>query len=390
MRNVLMPRIARPAARIGAAVALAAGAAGLLGITSATAAPRAAAHPHCKVSISKQFFGLADSRPYGRPQKVFRFTLPNAHCMHVRIITYGANVQSISTGDRRGHFPDVVLGITPLADYVNLDSPPPTSPNFGGRYFGETIGRYANRIGGASFKLNGTTYTLPVNNGPNTLHGGFVGWGNRVWQNPVAKIVKGATSLTMALVAPNGDEGSGLLPGTKNYEANCSIPSAPPTTCTGFPAQVTTRITYVLDNSGALLIHYSAHNDDVKLATVINLTNHSYFNLAGEASAPGSAYGQEVFINADSFTPTDANLIPTGAIVPVAGTPFDFRTFHAIGERIGDARAPQGNQLVLAHGYDHNWVLNLKRGQFGLAAAAFDPASGRILVVLTDEPGVQF
>src|SRR6266581_3137367 len=385
MRNVLMARIARPAVRIGAA--------GLLGITSATAAPGAAAQPHCKVSISKQFFGVADSGPYGGPQKVFRFTLTNAHCMQVRIITYGANVQSVRTADRRGHFTDVVLGFKTLADYVNLVSPPPTSPNFGGPYFGETIGRYANRIGGASFKLNGTTYTLPVNNGPNTLHGGFVGWGNRVWQNPVAKVVKGATSLTMTLVAPNGDEGSGLLPGTKSYEANCSIPSAPPTTCTGFPAQVTTRITYVLDNSGALLIHYRAHNDDAKLATVINLTNHSYFNLAGEASAPGSAYRQRVFINARSFTPTDANLIPTGAIVPVAGTPFDFRTFHAIGERIGDASAPQGSQLVLAHGYDHNWVLNNSGPTFAglrFAAQALDPASGRLLTVWTDEPGVQF
>jgi aldose 1-epimerase len=378
------------ALRLGAAVAVAAGTAGLIGITGATAAPAAAANPHCNVSITKQNFGTANSGPYGGNQIVWRFTLTNAHCMQVRIITYGATVQSIRTADRNGHFTDVVLGFKTLADYVNLDSPPPTSPDFGGPYFGETIGRYANRIGGASFKLNGQTYTLPVNNGPNTLHGGFVGWGNRVWQNPVAKIAKGTTSLTMTLVAPNGDEGSGLLPGTKNFEPNCSIPAAPPTTCTGFPAQVTTRITYALDNSGALLIHYSARNNDKNLATVINLTNHSYFNLAGEASTPGSAYGQQVFINANAFTPTDANLIPTGAIVPVAGTPFDFRTFHAIGERIGDASAPQGNQLVLAHGYDHNWVLNLKPGQFGVAAAAFDPASGRALVVLTDEPGVQF
>src|SRR5258708_257047 len=337
MRNVLMPRIARPAARIGAAVAVAAGAAGLLGITSATAAPRAAAHPHCKVSISKQFFGMADSGPYGGPQKVFRFTLTNAHCMQVRIITYGANVQSIRTADRRGHFTAVVLGFKTLADYVNLDSPPPTSPNFGGPYFGETIGRDANRIGGASFKLNGTTYTLPGHNGPNTLHGGFVGWGNRVWPHPGAKIVKGATSPTQTLGAPHGDDGSGLPPGTQNHEPSCSTPSAPPTTCTGFPAQVTTRITYVLDNSGALLIRYRAHNDDAKLATVINLTNHSYFNLAGEASAPGSAYGQEVFINADSFTPTDANLIPTRAIVPVSRTPFHLRRVHAIRQRIRPA-----------------------------------------------------
>src|SRR5215471_18474032 len=225
MRNVLMPRITGRVVRIGAAVAIAAGTAGLLGITSATAAPGAAAHPQCKVSISKQFFGMADSGPYGGPQKVFRFTLTNAHCMQVRIITYGANVQSIRTADRSGRFTDVVLGFKTLADYVNLVSPPPTSPNFGGPYFGETIGRYANRIGGASFKLNGTTYTLPINNGPNTLHGGFVGWGNRVWQHPTITAGHGRVSLTMTLVSPNGDEGSGLLPGTKNFEPNCSIPA---------------------------------------------------------------------------------------------------------------------------------------------------------------------
>ncbi len=389
-------RLARgKAVRLGAAVAVAAGAAGLIGITSATAAPTAAAQPHCKVSITPQKFGTANSGPYGGNQTVWRYTLTNAHCMQVRIITYGANVQSIRTADRRGRFTDVVLGFKTLADYVNLDSPPPTSPNFGGPYFGETVGRYANRIGGASFQLNGQTYTLPVNNGPNTLHGGFVGWGNRVWQNPVAKIVKGTTSLTMTLVAPDGDEGSGLLPGTNSYEANCSIPSAPPTKCTGFPAQVTTRITYSLDNFGQLSIRYQAHNDAKKggPSTVLNLTNHSYFNLAGEASAPGSAYGQEVIINAKSITPTDKNLIPTGTLAPVAGTPFDFRTPHTIGSRIGDAGAPLGGQLVIAHGYDHNWVLNrkgLKPGQIGFAAAAFDPSSGRILVVLTDQPGVQF
>src|SRR5664280_3855199 len=141
------------AVRLGAAVA--AGAAGLLGIASATAAPTAAAQPDCKVSISKQFFGMADSGPYGGSQKVFRFTLTNAHCMQVRIITYGANVQSIRTADRHGNFTDVVLGFKTLADYVNLDSPPPPSPNFGGPNFGETIGRYANRIGGARSSSTG-------------------------------------------------------------------------------------------------------------------------------------------------------------------------------------------------------------------------------------------
>jgi len=309
----------------------------------------------------------------------------------VRVITYGATVQSIDVPDRQGHLANVALGFATLDDYVNLDSPPPGTPGFGGPYFGETIGRYANRIGGASFQLDGQTYTLPVNNGPNTLHGGFVGWGNRVWQNPTTASGGGKVSVTMTLVSPNGDEGSGLLPGTKNYEPNCSIPANPPTTCTGFPGQVTTSVTYTLDQGNRLWIHYSAHNDDAKLSTVINLCNHTYFNLAGEGSGP--AYAQKVRINGNAFTPTDANLIPTGKIVSVAGTPFDFTRFHAIGERIGDASAPQGEQLVLAHGYDHNWVLNNSGPTFAglrFAAQALDPRSGRLLTVWTDEPGVQF
>jgi aldose 1-epimerase len=389
MRPVLRGKIGSSAVRIGAVGALVL--AGVGSLAAMRAAPAAKAGGHCSTSITKQNFGTANSGPYGGNQTVFRYTLTNSHCMQVRVITYGATVQSISVPDRHGHLADVALGFKTLKEYVQLDSPPPTSPNFGGPYFGETIGRYANRIGGASFKLNGTTYTLPVNNGPNTLHGGFVGWGNRIWQHPTVTKGPGRVSLTMTLVAPNGDEGSGLLPGTKVYEANCSIPSAPPTKCTGFPAQVTTSITYSLDNGNHLWIRYRAHNDDPKLSTVINLTNHSYFNLAGEASGP--AYAQKVLINSNAFTPTDANLIPTGAIVPVAGTPFDFRAFHTIGSRIGDASAPQGNQLVLAHGYDHNWVLRKAGPTFAglrFAAAALDLRSGRLLTVWTDQPGVQF
>jgi len=377
---------------VGVAAVLAIGTGGLVTAASAAASPASSArHWHCHTSITKENFGTANSGPYGGDQTVFRYTMTNSNCMQVRVMTYGATVQSITVPDQNGHLADVALGFKTLADYVNLVSPPPTSPNTGGPYFGETIGRYANRIAGGSFKLQGQTYTLPVNTGPNTLHGGFVGWGNRVWQNPTTATGRGRVSLTMTLVSPNGDEGSGLLPGTKVYEPNCSIPANPPTTCTGFPGQVTTSITYTLDSGNRLWIHYSAHNDDAKLSTVINLTNHTYFNLAGEGSGP--AYAQKVRINAGSFTPTDANLIPTGKLVGVAGTPFDFSSFHTIGERIGDASAPQGDQLVLAHGYDHNWVLNKSGPTFAglrFAAQAMDPASGRLLTVWTDEPGVQF
>src|SRR6266581_6012759 len=377
MRIRLAHRPVRRAMRLGVASAVALGAAGLVAVTSASAS---SPNAHCSgnPTITKQDFGTASSTPYGGAQTVFRFTLTNCHGMQVKIITYGATVQSIRVPDKSGHMANVALGFKTLDDYVNLDSPPPGTPGFGGPYFGETVGRYANRIAGASFKLNGTTYTLPINNGPNTLHGGFVGWGNRIWQHPTVTKGPGRVALTMTLVAPNGDEGSGLLPGTNNFEPNCSIPSAPATTCTGFPAQVTTHITYSLDNANRLWIRYRAHNDDAHLSTVINLTNHTYFNLAGEASGP--AYAQRVLINSRAFTPTDANLIPTGAEVPVAGTPFDFRSFHSIGERISDATAPQGDQLVLAHGYDHNWILNNSGPTFAglrFTAQALDPASGR-------------
>src|SRR5258705_3732929 len=194
MRPVMRGMLGSSAVRIGAVSALVL--AGLGSLAAMRAAPAANAGGHCSTSITKQNFGTANSGPYGGNQTVFRYTLTNSHCMQVRIITYGATVQSISVPDRHGHLADVALGFKTLAEYVDLDSPPPTSPNFGGPYFGETIGRYANRIGGASFKLNGTTYTLPVNNGPNTLHGGFVGWGNRICQHPTMMSRHGPVSLT--------------------------------------------------------------------------------------------------------------------------------------------------------------------------------------------------
>jgi aldose 1-epimerase len=365
-------------------------------MTRAPASHAAKASPswgHCKgnPTITRDNFGTANSGPYGGNQTVWRYTLTNCHGLRVRIITYGATIQSITVPDRHGKLANIALGFKTLDDYVNLDSPPPTSPNFGGPYFGETIGRYGNRIAKGTFQLNGQTYTLPLNNNGNTLHGGFVGWGNRIWQNPTTSTGSGKASLSMTLVAPNGDEGSGLLPGTNSYEPNCSMPADPPTTCTGFPAQTTTTLTYSLDNSGRLWIRYKVHNDDASLSTVTNLTNHTYFNMAGEASGP--AYAQKILINANAITPTDANLIPTGQIASVKGTPFDFRTFHTLGSRIGDASAPLGDQLVLAHGYDHNWVLNSTGPRFAglnLAAKAEDPASGRLLTVWTDQPGVQF
>jgi aldose 1-epimerase len=309
--------------------------------------------------------------------------------MQVRVLTFGGIIQSITVPGRNGQPADVVLGFKTLADYVAEDSPPVTAN--GGPYFGETIGRYGNRIAKGTFKLNGTTYTLPINNGVNSLHGGLVGFGNHIW---ASKQVPGGVELT--LVSPNGDSSGAVgSPGC-------------PSGCTGYPAQLTVHVTFTLNNRDQIGIHYSATNNDKTLSTVLNLTNHSYFNLAGESS--GVAYNQKVQINADNYSPTDTTQIPLPLPngVPVAGTPFDFRTPQAIGSRIADITAPDNtpasfasltkgeSQLLIAQGYDHNWILNKQTSAttgpdgLNLAAHAWDPASGRELTVWTDQPGVQF
>ncbi len=397
MREIGRQRRLRWRTSIGLAamVAIAVGGAGVVAASSASAS---SSNGDCRPTITVEPFGapVADTPFSSTPEQTFRYTLTNCHGMQVRLLTYGAITQSIRVPDEHGHMANVALGFATLNDYVTFDSPPPTSPNFGGPYFGETVGRYANRIAKGSFKLNGTTYTLPVNNGPNSLHGGFVGFGNHIWHVPSPPVKTGSSvSVTMKLVSPNGDEGSGLLPGTKVYEPDCAIPSATPTKCTGYPAQLTVSVTFTLDNHNRFWIRYKAHNDDKSLSTVVNLTNHTYFNLAGEAS--GDAGKQVIRINANTFTPTDANLIPTGVLAPVAGTPFDFNTPKPIRPSITDCTAGINTlacqQLLAAHGFDHNWVLNTTGPKFHsltLAATALDPVSERKLTVWTDEPGVQF
>jgi aldose 1-epimerase len=347
----------------------------LTGVVGARFAPDSSqASTSCSPAVHSQNIGEAFDLYAGKRLPVFRYTLTNCNHVTAQILSYGGITQSVTVPDKHGKVADVLLGFKSLANYVAEASPPP--PAAGGPYFGEIIGRYANRIANASFTLGGKTYTVPVNNGPNTLQGGFVGFGNHVWASKAVHM-NGAAGVQLTLVSPNGDGGKNV---------GCVIGNHP---CTGYPGTLTVVVTYLLDNHGSLFMHYHA---TVKgKPTVINLTNHAYFNLAGEAS--GVAYAQRVMINADKFTPTDANLIPTGAETPVAGTPFDFRTFHAIGQRINDGNV----QLERAHGYDHNWVLN-KTGPtmqtpFGsllLAAQAQDPASGRMLKVWTDQPGVQF
>jgi aldose 1-epimerase len=339
------------------------------------------------LSLSRQFFGTAFDSYANKNLPVYRYTLSNARGMSVQILTYGGIVQDIWVPGRYGQEADVILGFKTLQDYVTYASPPVTAN--GGPYFGELIGRYGNRIAKGTFSLvqpgvGKVTYTLPINNGVNSLHGGLIGFGNHVWADqPI--ITPAAVGVQLTLISPNGDQ---------SYPAGS--PGCP-NGCTGYPATIKVVVTYTLNNSDQLVIHYKTTDLSKNLNTVINLTNHSYFNLAGESSFPGSAYGQIITINANKYTPTDTTQIPLGYEASVFGTPFDFTSPTAMGARIQDVSAnfnsPGYNQLLIAQGYDHNWVLN--PGPYGplgldLAARAYDPGSGRTLTVWTDQPGVQF
>jgi aldose 1-epimerase len=387
MRKVI-PKVGRRFVTSGAAVVLAAGAVGALAVSQATASP---ARQSCSPTITRAPFGQTIEPYTGQLTQTYRYTLTNCEGMQIGLLSYGAITQSIEVPGADGQEADVVLGFKTLQDYVTYDSPPVTAN--GGPYFGETIGRYGNRIAKGTFQLqqpNGLqTYTLPINNGVNDLHGGLVGFGDHVWSQ-VGSLISTSheVGVTLQLISPNGDSSGAVgSPGC-------------PDGCTGFPAQITVDVTFTLNNSDQYGIHYKAVNDSSNLNTVLNLTNHSYFNLAGENSPAGSAYGQYVQINANTYTPTDTTQIPLGYLAPVAGTPFDFTTPHQIGARIDNVSAntnsPGYNQLLIAQGYDHNWVLNPQTGDttgpdnLNLAAHAWDPTSGRELTVWTDQPGVQF
>ena len=286
---------------------------------------------------------------------VERWTLTNGD-LTVRVLTYGGIVQSLEVPDERGDVDNVVLGFADLAGYVAHNNPGP--------YFGALIGRYGNRIAGGTFSLDGETYSLPQNNGPNTLHGGTQGFDTSVWTaTPVGDDDVAALELT--LVSPDGDM--------------------------GFPGTLTTTVSYSLDDDERLSVHYEATTD---APTVVNLTNHTYWNLGGEGS--GTIYDHELRIAASGYTPVDATLIPTGEIAPVAGTPFDFREPTAIGARIRE----DDQQLLFGQGYDHNWALDreddgMREGSdsedaLEEAAVLEDPDTGRTLTVSTTEPGLQF
>jgi aldose 1-epimerase len=277
---------------------------------------------------------------------VYRYALTNKKHVEADVISYGASLVSLKIPDRNGKVADVILGYDDLSGYEQDKA-----------YLGATVGRYANRIAGGQFVLDGTTFHIPKNNGANSLHGGIRGFNKKVWTG-VDRSRADAQVIELSYTSQDGEE--------------------------GFPGTLKVTVTYTLpENKDELQIDYSATTDK---DTVLNLTNHSYFNLSGDPSK--EIVDHEVLIRAIEFTPVNSALIPTGELQPVAGTPFDFTKETVIGARIND----DNEQLKFGMGYDLNWVLE-KKGKpdtAQLAAEAFEPASGRVLEVLTTEPGVQF
>jgi aldose 1-epimerase len=334
-----MPRSFGKAA-IAAAVVVAAGAA--VGLSGAVASTQKTAP-----TLTRQAFGKADG------VAVDRYTLTNSKGMKVKIITYGGTIQELWVPDKAGKSANVVLGFPTLADYINKNSPYPA----GGPYLGSLIGRYGNRIANGTFTLDGTTYHLPINNAPNSLHGGINGFDNKVWTATPVAPTNSTVGLKLHYTSPDGEE--------------------------GYPGTLSVDVTYTLTNENALQIDYHATTD---APTVVNLTNHTYWNLSGEGS--GTIYDHVLQLNAHNYTPVNSTLIPTGDIDSVVGTPFDFTDPTPIGARIRDAN----QQIKFGRGYDHNFVLDRDAGSNDLfdAAEVDDPASGRTLEIDTTEPGIQF
>jgi aldose 1-epimerase len=297
--------------------------------------------PASAVTATRGTFGkLADGR------LVDSVTLSNGRGVSATVITYGATLQSVVMPDREGRSADVALGYDNIGDYV--DKP---------QYFGSAVGRFANRLAAGRFSIDGRSYQTPVNNGKNALHGGTKGFDKVLWQ--VVSVKNGpVASLTLRYVSADGDQ--------------------------GYPGRMTVDATYSLDESNNLTIEYAATTDK---ATIVNITNHAYWNLSGEGSSNG-AMGHLVTIPADTYLPTDDGAIPTGEFKPVEGTVFDFRKPTPVGDRVRDASDPQ---IVFGRGYDHNWVIGreVTRDQH-LMARVYDPASGRGFELWSNQPGLQF
>jgi aldose 1-epimerase len=284
--------------------------------------------------------------PFGRTsenQPVDLLTLRNANDLEIGVMTYGGVIVSIKTPDRTGALDDIVLGFDDFPSY------PAKS-----RYFGAIIGRYGNRIARGEFTLDGTTYKLATNNGPNALHGGLKGWDKRIWLAVPFQNTDNV-GVTLTYTSEDGEE--------------------------GYPGTVRAKVNYTLTDKNQLIVDYHATTDK---PTVINLTQHSYFNLSGTRAEDVTAH--ELQLHADQFTPVDATLIPTGELASVSGTPFDFRIRTRVGARIDDGH----EQIQRGKGYDHNFVLNRNGAGLVPAASMIDPLTGRTLEVATTEPGMQF
>jgi aldose 1-epimerase len=290
------------------------------------------------MNVARQSFGkMADGTP------VDLYTLTNANGVVVKLSNYGGVVVSLVVPDRNGTFEDVVLGFDTLPDYVEKSL-----------YFGCIVGRYANRIANGRFALDGVEYTLAQNDGENHLHGGIQGFDKVVWNaTPVER--DDSVGLELVYLSEDGEE--------------------------GYPGNMSVKVVYSLTNDNALEIEYTATTD---MPTVVNLTNHSYFNLAGQVSR--DILGHEVTIFADRFTPVDGTLIPTGELGSIEGTPLDFRRPVTVGARIEQ----DDEQLRFGNGYDLNWVLDNPEGSLKLAARVHEPTTGRVMEVHTTEPGIQF
>lgn len=292
-----------------------------------------------EVSLTKTDFGMAGSSP------IQRFTLKNQSGMEASVINYGAILTNLKVPDAQGQSEDVVLGFDDLNGYLGKHP-----------YFGATIGRYANRIAKGKFMLNGKQYTLAINNGENALHGGLAGFDKKVWHAEEVSTSNGP-AVRFSYESPDGEE--------------------------GYPGKLSVTVTYSLTPDNQLQIDYRATTE---ADTVINLTNHSYFNLKGAGN--GDILDHEVMIDAARFTPVDGGLIPTGEMRSVDKTPFDFRGARKIGERIDEDE----EQIKLGGGYDHNYILNQEgpNATLRLAARVTEPSTGRVMEVVTDRPGMQF
>jgi aldose 1-epimerase len=287
--------------------------------------------------VKRESFGSVAGTP------IEQFTLTNRNGIEVRAITYGGIITSLKTPDRAGTLGDIVLGFESIDGYLG-DHP----------FFGAIIGRYGNRIAKGRFTIDGAEYKLATNNGPNHLHGGNKGFDKVIWKAAPVEAMPGQSAVKFSYTSADGEE--------------------------GYPGTLTVDVTYTLNNNNELIVDYLARTDK---PTHVNLTQHSYFNLAGA----GDILGHELTIDGDRYTPVDATLIPTGELAPVEGTPLDFRKSTAIGARINDAHP----QIKNGSGYDHNWVLSRSaKPELQRAARVVEPTSGRTMDVATTEPGIQF